>query len=111
MRIFGYPAASDWTDPFPKRTGIMLRLVGGDVCHPRGDGKWFEPPYFAKVWRFFVPVACLPYFAWRIGRRAGYIGAKVYGADSEAYLNWMRPEDVYEGSRAIHFSARPWATL
>ena len=40
-------------------------------------------------------------FGWR-----GYLGAKAYGADRPAYYNWMNPEDVYEGSQAIQFSAR-----
>lgn len=34
------------------------------------------------------------------------MGAKVYGADSPAYVNWMDAEDVYFGSQAIQFSGR-----
>ena len=45
------------------------------------------------------------------GDRAGYIGFKLYGADSDAYRSWMKEGDVYEGSQACHFSIRPFANL
>ncbi len=92
----------------PKRStwGITLALRGGDVCHPLGDGKWFEPPYFAKVLRFRCPVPLLPFITWNLWGWRGYIGAKVYGVDSPAYKNWLPAEDVYDGSYAVHFSAR-----
>lgn len=94
------------TDPFPKATGVQFQWRGGDVCHPIGGGDWFKPPYFARVWRWYCSWPVLPYFAWRIGNRGGYIGFKCYGADSEAYKNWMNPADVYPGSMALQLSAR-----
>lgn len=36
---------------------------------------------------------------------------KLYGADPEAYKNWMPKEDVYPGSQAVCFSLRPFATI
>lgn len=91
----------------PKRSsfGVTLALRWGDVCHPLGQGDWFNPPYFAKVLRFFSYVP-LPFLSWNLWGWRGYIGAKVYGADSPTYTNWMPAVDVYRGSQAIHFSAR-----
>ena len=91
----------------PKRSsfGITLAFRWGDVCHPLGQGNWFEPPYFTRVLRFWSYFP-LPFISWNLWGWRGYCFAKVYGADSEAYMNWMRPEDVYSGSQAIHFSAR-----
>ncbi len=91
----------------PKRStfGVTLALRWGDVCHPLGQGDWFNPPYFSKVLRFYSYIP-LPWISWNLFGWRGYAGAKIYGADSGAYKNWMRPEDVYPGSLALHFSAR-----
>ena len=92
----------------PKRSsfGITLALRWGDVCHPLGsDGNWFHAPYFERVLRFWSYFP-LPFIAWNLWGWRGYLGAKVYGADSEAYKNWMNPADVGEGSQAIQFSGR-----
>lgn len=91
----------------PKRSafGVTLALRWGDVCHPLGTGDWFKPPYFARVMRFYSCLP-LPFLAWNLWGWRGYLGAKVYGADSEAYKNWMDPADVGEGSQAIQFSGR-----
>jgi len=91
----------------PKRSGfgVTLAMRWGDVCHPLGTGDWFKPPYFSRVLRFFSYVP-LPFVAWNIFGWRGYLGAKVYGADSPEYMNWMDALDVYEGSQAIQFSAR-----
>lgn len=93
------------TNPKRSKPGIIFALRWGDVCHPRGTGDWFNPPYFARLWRFrcWFP---LPWITWNLWGWRGYIGAKVFGADRDAYKQWMRPEDVYPGSQAIHFSAR-----
>ena len=92
----------------PKRSvwGVTLALRGGDVLHPLGTGDWFKPPYFSRVLRFFCPFTILPFIAWNLWGWRGYIGAKVYGADSEAYKNWMPVWDVFPGSLAIQFSIR-----
>lgn len=42
------------TNPKRSKFGVTLALRGGDVCHPLGEGKWFEPPYFEKVLRFHM---------------------------------------------------------
>lgn len=47
--------------------------------------------------------------SYRIGKRAGYYGWKIYGVDSDAYRNWLDPLDVYDGSQAMMLSIRPWA--
>jgi len=43
------------TSPFPEKNGLFIELRGGDFCHPRGNGNWFKPPYFAKITRFWLP--------------------------------------------------------
>lgn len=58
-----------------------------------------------------IPGAFLSWnlFGWR-----GYLGAKVFGVDSDAYKLWPAMKDevdqVYEGSQAIQFSGRLWIT-
>lgn len=91
----------------PKRSvwGITFALRWGDVCHPLGQGDWFKPPYFSRVLRFWSYFP-LPFIAWNFWGWRGYLGAKVYGVDSPAYANWIPASDVYDGSKAIHFSAR-----
>jgi hypothetical protein len=92
----------------PKRStfGVTLALRWGDVLHPLGsDGNWFKPPYFTSILRFYSYIP-LPFISWNLWGWRGYLGAKVYGADSDAYKNWMPAEDVYEGSQAIQFSGR-----
>ena len=105
MRVFQFPGQPT-TNPKRSKFGVTLALRGGDVCHPLGEGKWFEPPYFDKVLWFWMPLPLLPFISWNLFGWKGYIGAKVYGADSPAYKNWMKESDVYEGSQAIHFSVR-----
>ena len=99
------------TSPFPLTNGVFIELRGGNICDPVFGGNWFSEPYPKHVLRFFCPWAILPFISWRFGNRGGYIGLKAYGADPEAYLNWMPKEDVYEGSQALCFSARPFATI
>lgn len=91
----------------PKRSsfGVTFALRWGDICHPIGTGSWFDPPYFSRVLRFnsYIP---LPWVTWNLFEWKGYLGAKVYGADSPEYVNWMDAKDVYDGSQAIQFSGR-----
>ena len=91
----------------PKRSvwGVTFALRWGDVLHPLGAGDWFKPPYFSRILRFYSHFP-IPFIAWNLWGWRGYLGAKVYGADSDAYLNWMPAEDVYPGSLAIQFSGR-----
>ena len=99
------------TSPFPLKSGIFIEFRGGDFCHPAGSGDWFKPPYFAKVYRRFISWPVVPFVSWRFGKRAGYIGAKIWGVDSPAYKNWLPEHEVYDGSQAFMISIRPFATL
>jgi hypothetical protein len=68
----------------PKRStfGVTIALRWGDVLHPLGsEGNWFKPPYFNKVLRYYSYVP-MPFISWNLWGWRGYLGAKVYGADS-----------------------------
>lgn len=93
------------TNPKRSKFGVTLALRWGDVCHPVGSGNWFEPPYFTRILRFWSYLP-LPFISWNLWGWRGYLGAKVYGADSYEYKKWMDFWDVYIGSQAIQFSAR-----
>lgn len=100
------------TSPFLENNGIFIEFRGGDFCHPKGStGNWFTPPYFTEVIRKYFSKPIIPFISYRIGNKGGYFGAKAYGVDSEAYKNWLPPEEVYDGSYAIMFSIRPFATI
>ena len=106
------------TSPFRDRNGIFLEFRGGDFCHPDlwhpfSGGKWFTEPFFNpnRVTRFFFKWPLFPFISYRFGNRVGYAGAKIYGADAQAYKRWLPPSDVYEGSQAIMFSIRPFAKV
>lgn len=107
MRVFQITSNDEGlTNPKRSTFGVTLALRWGDVLHPLGqEGNWFKPPYFTRIWRFYSRIP-LPFIAWNLWGWRGYLGAKVYGADSPEYLNWMPEEDVYEGSQAIQFSGR-----
>ncbi len=99
------------TDPLlEKDWSFFLEFRGGNVCDPL-NGKWFSEPYPTRVIRFFCKWPIFPFISWRFKNKCGYLGAKIYGADADAYLNWMPKEDVYVGSQALCFSARPFATV
>ena len=102
FQLWGTPSTAPKRDTF----GITFALRGGDVCHPLGAGSWFDSPYFTSVLRFYCYLPVLPWISWNLFGWKGYLGAKVYGADSLAYKNWMTPSDVYDGSQAIQFSGR-----
>lgn len=96
-------------DPLPERNGLVLRFIRGDLCDPM-DGQWFGPRWPARVIRWRFERLPIPFLAWKFGPWLGYLGAKVYGVDSPAYLNWMPARDVYAGSFAFCLSARPFAS-
>jgi len=98
------------TSPFPASNGFLFRLYSGDVCDPY-IGNWFKPPYFKYVIRLFCKYPVLPYFAYRAGNRAGYVGFKLWGVDSDAYKNWLPADEVYNGSTALCLTCRPFATI
>lgn len=94
------------TDPSRNEFGITFALRGGDVCHPVGEGNWFSEPFFQKAIKFRTWFPCLPWLAWNLWGWQGYCGFKVYGVDSPTYVGFAGEENVYEGSQALHFSAR-----
>jgi hypothetical protein len=96
-------------DPLPEENGFVFRLVRGDLFDPIGDpNSWFEPPWPKRVLRHYFRWLAFPFFAWKLGRFRGYIGAKVYGFDRPEYLNFPTVEDydVFDGSEAFCFSFR-----
>lgn len=114
--IRGYssdPARSLMDPLLENRWSIFFELRGGDVCDPL-NGNWFSAPYPTRVWRWFCKRPVLPFLAWRLGKKGGYIGFKAYGVDSPEYRNWpagILPEDVFDGSQALCLSFRPFATI
>lgn len=100
------------TDPLPERNGIVLRFYAGDFCHPiLRAPDWFHPPWPERIIR--RTLSFMPFIAWKIGPKGGYLGFKLYGVDSEAYLNWpgYTNAEVFPGSQACHFSFRPFASI
>lgn len=110
--IIGWSNKPDrnYKDPLLEGNGLWIEFRGGDVCDPIG-GNWFTEPFPKTVIRFSTSLAWLPWISWKVGKKGGYIGFKAYGADSDAYKNWMKPEEVYDGSEALCFSIRPFATI
>lgn len=106
------------TDPLPELGGrkFIFRLYSGDICDPvlgtLFGYQWFGPNYPKYVWRTTTKVP-LPFiaFKWPFINKACYFGFKVYGVDSEAYKNWLPPEEVYDGSQAVCLTIRPFATI
>ena len=104
MKVFGLNLSKEpLTTPYPKSTGIILRLLGGDVIYPLGsEGNWFKEPYFKHRIKFYMPIPILPFISVRIGRFGFYFGSKPFGVDAPEYAHWMcKPEDVYEWSQAL----------
>lgn len=104
-------------DPLLERKwSIYFELRGGDILDPVqiGGNNWFKPPYPKRIWRAFCRWNILPFLAWRFNTRGGYVGFKAYSADGNeypAYREWMPAEDIGPGSRALCFSARPFADM
>jgi len=103
-------------DPLPEPGGrkFIFRVYSGHINQPVAlTAGWFSPPFPKYVWRKYVSLPICLFFAWRypFTSRGGYAGLKLYGVDSPAYKLWMNPDDVYEGSNALHLSIRPFADL
>ncbi len=72
----------------------------------------FVVPLIGLAWTLIsLPLVPGVWVSYRIGNKGGYYGWKIYGADSEAYKNWMHPFEVYDGSQAMMLSIRPSATI
>lgn len=123
MRVFGYATDPEalWTAPFPEaRVGFKARLLGGDLLSPDVSSGAMRPgrEREGRNWFTVIPDTVRravhgkprkPFVSVRVGRFGFYLGHKVFGVDSEAYRDYplVRPEDVYDGSRAITgFTAR-----
>ena len=127
MRVFGHAtdAIKKWTAPYPESTGFKLRLIRGDLVSPELEGgtprpgRALEKPNWFNViprdvQRDWIGFPGRPFFSVRIGRFGFYIGHKVFGVDSPAYLDYpgLSSKDVYEGSRAMTgFTLRPTTKL
>ena len=94
-------------DPLLERNGFVLRLIYGSCCDP-WNGQWFGPKWPTIILRFYSLVP-FPFISWRVGNWTGYLGAKVYGVHHEEYKNWLPAHEIYNGSTAFCFSARPFA--
>lgn len=102
------------TDPVLEEGGpwFALRVYSGDYCDPFGDPDgWFGPQVPKILVR--LKLSWMPFLMWRwpLLGRAGYIGFKLYGVDSDNYKLMLPAGDVYVGSQACHFSIRPFATI
>ena len=109
-RHYGNKLERTPTDPLLESNGFWWEIRSGDINHPVGKGKWFEPPYFKRVFHKWISLPILPFISWRLGKWSGYAGFKIYGVDNLAYKNYMNPSEVYIGSQAMHLSTRPFAS-
>jgi hypothetical protein len=105
-------------DPVPELNGraFVFRLYSGDWLDPifSWGSNWFKKPYPKRVLHLRVSLPVLPFIAWRwpFSNRAGYLGFKRYGVDAQEYKEWLcDPAEVYEGSKALCLSCRPFARI
>lgn len=116
MKITGFALddPATWTDPYPtEKYGFKLRLLKGDVMYPdwacgwtmragrEGDERnWFSaiPKGVVRETVWYRPFISLGLWRWGM-----YLGWKVFGVDSPAYLDYenITLADVYTGSRAM----------
>ena len=113
MKVTGYSTdpEANWTTPYPRsRIGLILRLVRGDYMAPDLSDAVLRPARKAVNWFNAIPkritrkvVGWRPFVSIGIGSFGVYAGWKVYGVDSQAYLDYpgIHMTDVYEGSRAM----------
>lgn len=89
MNVFGLATDSlPYNDPFPQKSGVIFRLLGGMVIRP-WDGNWLKEPYPTQVgyWNCKLPI--LPFLSVKIGRFGFYIGFKCFNLGHEQYKEWM----------------------
>ena len=104
---------SNWTTPYPRsRFGLIVRLLKGDYMAPdlsdvvmrssreTETPNWFNciPLRITKKVVGYRPFLSIGILGWGV-----YMGWKVYGVDSPAYLDYpgVAKEDVYDGSQAM----------
>jgi hypothetical protein len=52
------------------------------------------------------------FICWRMDKKGGYAGFKAYGVDHDVYGLWLcKSADIYDGSQALCWTIRPFATL
>jgi hypothetical protein len=113
MIVTGYATDNDtdWTKPYPPgRFGVVLRLLRGDTMSPDLSDATLRPGQTVINWFNAVPkrifrdvVGYRPFISIGIGCWGVYMGWKVYGVDSTAYLDYpgVSKDDVYDGSQAM----------
>lgn len=113
MNVTGYATdpQSNWTTPYPRSfVGLIVRLVRGDYMAPDLSDAVLRPSKTEVNWFNAIPkritrkvVGWRPFLAIGVGSWGVYMGWKVYGVDSAAYLDYpgITQADVYEGSRAM----------
>ena len=113
MKVSGYATdpESNWTTPYPKaRFGLILRLLRGDYMAPDLSDAVLRPGRTEVNWFNAIPIRITrkvvgwrPFLSIGICSWGVYMGWKVYGVDSAAYLDYpgIRPADVFTGSRAM----------
>ena len=104
---------SEWTTPYPtRRFGVIARLLQGDVMAPdlsdvkmRPGREGESPNWFNCIPRRVhrAVVGPRPFLSIGVGRFGVYMGWKVFGVDSTAYLDYpgITPADVFKSSRAM----------
>lgn len=113
MNVTGYSTDTALTAPYPAgKIGVKLRLLKGDVMYPdlttghARPGRENETPNWFNWIPIFVTrkaVGYRPFFSLGIYGFGVYVGWKVFGVDSQAYMDYpgILPRDIYPGSLAM----------
>ena len=115
MKVTGFSTdnEADWTTPYPRsRFGLIVRLLKGDYMAPdlsdvvMRSGRETETPNWFNCIPLNITkkvVGYRPFVSIGIGWWGVYMGWKVYGVDSPAYLDHpgVSKDDVYDGSQAM----------
>lgn len=108
---FSTDPKSNWTTPYPRsRFGLIVRLLRGDYMAPDLSDVVMRPGKSEVNWFNAIPlritrkvVGWRPFLSIGISWWGVYMGWKVYGVDSPAYLDYpgVSKDDVYDGSQAM----------
>lgn len=115
MIVTGYATdpATNWTTPYPRsRFGLIVRILRGDYMAPDLSDVVMRPGRETETPNWFncVPkritrkvVGWRPFISVGVGSWGVYIGWKIYGVDSAAYLDYpgIGEYEVYSGSQAM----------
>lgn len=117
-----YHAKPDSIDTGPE--GISFAWRTGHIASPRTSWRyllkyftfqnppspWFGPRWTRSGLNYSFPIKPRPFLYVRKGSWGFYIGWKTYGADSPVYKTYFPYNTIYDGSVAMHFSARVFHT-